>query len=109
MNFLIYLLLKIVLIRYQCVKNELKHNLSLIKTSSNSLKEMNKIFNDVCVLKETTDIINNIFGWPILFNISFAVLQLLAYLTRIFLLQFKHYKTAIYVCIVMFWHCVCTL
>jgi hypothetical protein len=58
------------------------------------------------LLKESVDIINNLFGWPVLLNIMFAGLQMLVYMQGIVVGAFYTYDTIIYTVMIILWHCV---
>ncbi|RZC34652.1 hypothetical protein BDFB_009047 [Asbolus verrucosus] len=84
-SFLMYAILKMLKKRYHSVKNSLlmkKFEVSLIKY-------------DIRVLKECVDIFNRIFGWPFLMNIVYASLQILIYLSNIFLISSKFKLTLV--------------
>ncbi|RZC41944.1 gustatory receptor [Asbolus verrucosus] len=109
--FLLHVLLKMIISRYRSITNILNDQLGLIrKLERRQLRPrypmtcLRKLKYDICLLKETVDIFNNIFGWPILFSIIFTSLQVLIYLQVIFTRGFKTVETVVYSFSIIFWH-----
>jgi gustatory receptor len=91
-NFLIYTILTMLKARYQMTSLSLGRHICLVtKLERRSLAKqyplsfLKKIKYDVCILKETVDVFNDIFGWPVLFIILYASLQVLLYMDTLFL------------------------
>lgn len=110
-NFLYFVVIKMLLVRYQALTNILRYKLKFLDKQDNHrfryrLHNLNRIQYDLCLLKETVDIANEIFGWQTLFIITYATLQILAYLHLIVMLGFKNVYMIIYIIGVIFWHIV---
>ncbi|XP_044264847.1 uncharacterized protein LOC123011469 [Tribolium madens] len=110
-NFSFFVVVKMLLVRYQALSRHLRLNLHFLEKPENrrvgySLAHLDKIQYDFCLLKEAVDLANNIFGWQILFLITYATLQILVYLHLIVMLGFKDIYMIIYIVVVIFWHTV---
>ncbi|RZC33860.1 7tm 7 and/or Lig chan domain containing protein, partial [Asbolus verrucosus] len=81
-SFLIYTTLKIILFQYETVSNEIEY-LTRNLDKSNFLFFLTKHQISLIGLKETVELFNNIFGWPILIIIVYAGLQILLYLDMV--------------------------
>ncbi|KAH0820653.1 hypothetical protein MTP99_000554 [Tenebrio molitor] len=113
-NFAFYVFSKVVLVRYRSLRKNLESQVRLVRKLSSrrvvySLDHLNRIKYDIYLLKESVDIINNLFGWPVLLNIMFAGLQMLVYMQGIVVGAFYTYDTIIYTVMIILWHCVITL
>ena len=111
-NFLFYVFAKMLLARYQTLRIKLQHQFwSLQKldrrTQNYCFVGFQQITTEFCLLKETVDIVNNIFGWPLLLITAYATLQALIYLQGTIVI-FNHlsHNMVIYVTVVILWHCV---
>jgi hypothetical protein len=110
-NFAFYVFSKMVLVRYRSLRKNLESQVRLVRKLSSrrivySLDHLNRIKYDIYLLKESVDIINNLFGWPVLLNIMFAGLQMLVYMQGIVVGAFYTYDTIIYTVMIILWHCV---
>ncbi|RZC41410.1 7tm 7 domain containing protein, partial [Asbolus verrucosus] len=120
LQFFIYFLLQVFLkmfkSRYQSITKTLSDELYLmvqlqrrpLVREGHSLTYLNKIKHNICVLKETVDTFNDIFGWPIVFIITFTSLQVLIYLQGLFVRSRRTLETIIYNVAVILWHCAAT-
>jgi hypothetical protein len=110
-NFTFYVFSKMVLVRYRSLRKSLESQVRLVRKLSSrtivySLDHLNRIKYDIYLLKESVDIINNLFGWPVLLTIMFSGLQMLVYMQGIVVGAFNTFDTIIYTVMVMLWHCV---
>mgnify|MGYP005985142453 CR=1 FL=1 len=111
-NCLFHFFVKMLLARYQTLRIKLEHQFwSLQKldrrTQNYCFVGFQQITTEFCLLKETVDIVNNIFGWPLLLITAYATLQALIYLQGTIVI-FNHlsHNMVIYVTVVILWHCV---
>lgn len=97
--FLMYTILKILLLRY----TQLKKSLAEERRPTLSLEV---IQDQILILKETVDAFNDIFGWPFLLLISFTSFQIMVYLQGIFVGSRKSFQTIISNINIISWHSV---
>ncbi|EFA01378.1 gustatory receptor 29 [Tribolium castaneum] len=69
-NFIIYVILEMMISRYTFVKH-------LLTNQQKNIQVLKKCTYSVYLLKETVDIFNDLFGWPILFTVMYASLRIL--------------------------------
>jgi hypothetical protein len=81
-NYLIYIALKLMFVRYKKLSEELFQFFNTAQHRRvNSLSNfLNRNRSTLVDLKETSDLINDVFGWPILLIIFSAYQQILVYL-----------------------------
>ena len=101
-NYLLFVFLTMLLDRYQ----RLGDNLKKLKTSGYqySLCVVNEAAYDVCLLKESVDILNDIFGWPILLTVAFTGLQMLIYLEITIVIPRLGGAVISYIVAIILWH-----
>ncbi|KAJ3647511.1 hypothetical protein Zmor_019385 [Zophobas morio] len=111
-NYLLFAFLKMLLERYQSVCKNLTNHLQLVKKLEKNgqkytLLQLKKIKYDVCLLKESVDIVNSIFGWPILLIVAFTSLQMLVYLEQIVVRPHIPRTVVGYIIVIILWDSMC--
>ena len=99
--FVMYTLLQMLLVRYQYNKRILSKFQTKKLFSKNDIRKTN---HNICILKETSDLFNHLFGWPMLLMICFTSLQTLQHLESIFVQRKNTPTTIAYAVTFLLWH-----
>jgi gustatory receptor len=84
-NTFLSLILNVVLIQYRHLNHILQEQVSLAKPVTNNLsKLLSEIESSLFFLKDTVDLINDIFGWPLALIISYTTVYILNNLDFVF-------------------------
>ncbi|KAJ3647510.1 hypothetical protein Zmor_019384 [Zophobas morio] len=110
-NFIFFILLKMLLSRYKTLTTRLQNRLDLLEETEvpNNFTNPYEIKKDFCRLKEAVDVINAIFGWPFLFTTAYASFQTLVYLQGIIVYKKMTFNATLYLFVVIFWQYTCVL
>ncbi|NP_001161925.1 gustatory receptor 54 [Tribolium castaneum] len=109
-NFAFFVVVKMLLVRYRNLTKQLRFKLRFFEKLGNRrlgfVQRLDQIQFDICLLKEGVDLVNDIFGWQILFLITYATLQILVYLHLAVMLGFQDIYMIVYIIVVIFWYTV---
>ena len=103
-NFLLYVFLTMLITRQKCLRQKFETQIGLAKNST--VAQFDTIKHDVCLLKEISEIINDIFGWPLFLTIAFTTLQMIMYLQLLAIIPYLQLPYLICLASVILWQCV---
>ncbi|XP_063919322.1 gustatory receptor 68a-like [Zophobas morio] len=102
--FLLYVVLKMLLMRYEYITRFTSEFGKRRLLTKDYFWYLQKIKCDICFLRETSDLINNIFGWPFLLIVSFTTLQILQTIQTILVKRRGNVSVTLYSISMIAWH-----